>query len=225
VKRRGVYEATVEELLRRSIVDSDSTAVDVLIARLSGISAVKEFLTRKGISGMRIERNERQLQTESLGLSWEDRYTDPDVFEAAARALTTEQRDSAWNAHLRDPRDKATPLAMAEFLKSLESGRLLSAASTTTLLAIMDATATGQDRLRAGVPAGWKVAHKTGTGRSWKGVTETTNDAGILTSPDGARISIAVFVAGSSAPDQEQAAIIARVAKLVANASQSAKAP
>jgi beta-lactamase class A len=34
VKKHRTYEATIEELLRRSIIDSDSTSVDLLITRL-----------------------------------------------------------------------------------------------------------------------------------------------------------------------------------------------
>lgn len=217
VKSRGTYEATVEELLRRSIVDSDSTSVDVLIARLGGIPAIQDFLKRKRISGVRIDRNERQLQTESLGLSWQPEYADLGRFEAAAQALPLAERDRSWEAHLSDPRDKATPMGMVMFLRALVAGELLSDSSTEKLLNVMAETATGKDRFPAGLPPGWRVAHKTGTGRTWKGVTEATNDVGILTAPDGGKVIAAAFLAESNACGEKRAAVIASVARSVAS--------
>jgi beta-lactamase class A len=218
VKNRGSYEATVEELVRHAIIDSDSTSVDLLILRLGGISSVQSFLERKRISDVRIDRNERHLQTEAVGLTWKSEYADLEKFEADLKALPTEQRNKAWEAHLSDPRDKATPVGMVKFLNALVTGQLLSASSTAKLVEVMGATATGKDRLRAGLPAGWAIGHKTGTGRSWNGVTETTNDVGVLTAPNGTKIAVAVFLAGSKAPDQSQARSIARVAEIAAAA-------
>jgi beta-lactamase class A len=152
-----------------------------------------------------------------MGLFWKEEYADPETFEAAIRALPIAQRDKAWEVHLNDPRDKATPVGMVEFLNKLMLGQLLSNSATGKLLSIMAQTATGKDRLEAGVPSGWKVAHKTGTGRYWNGVTETTNDVGILTAPDGTNIPVAVFLAGSKSSADDQASTIARVAQSISN--------
>lgn len=83
---------------------------------------------------------------------------------------------------------------------------------------MQEATATFPDRLKAGVPAGWTVGHKTGTSGTWKGVTVATNDVGILTAADGHRIAVAVFVADSTAPDDARARLIADAAAKVAAA-------
>ncbi len=100
-------------------------------------------------------------------------------------------------------------------MHALASGRLLSPASTDHLLNVMSQTVTFPDRLRAGAPAGWRVAHKTGTSQTWSGVTAATNDVGILTAPDGGIIAIAVFVADSAASSKERAAVIAAAAREV----------
>lgn len=221
VRMKGRYLATVRELIERAVIDSDSTSVDVLIDRLGGVSQVQQFLDNKKIAGITISRDERELQSASVGLSWSGEYADNDRFEAAIRTLPKETRDAAWNAHLVDPRDTSTPAGMVHLLKALAVGDLLSPASTEYLLEVMARTATGADRLKAGIPTSWALGHKTGTGRTWNGVTETTNDVGILTAPDGRKIVIAVFVAGSKASMQQQAAIIARAAKLVTNAYSS----
>lgn len=73
VRKKGQYPATVEELIRRSIIDSDSTSVDLLLDRMGGIASIQEFLKQKKIEGLRIDRNERDLQSEFSGLTWQDR--------------------------------------------------------------------------------------------------------------------------------------------------------
>ena len=75
----------------------------------------------------------------------------------------------------------------------------------------MDECKTFPDRLKAGVAPGWKIAHKTGTSGSWKGLTVATNDVGILTAPDASQVSITVFVADSRASPADRAAIIAKI--------------
>ena len=218
VRERGSYQATVEQLVARSIIDSDSTSIDVLIEKLGGIVAVQEFLRRKAIEGISVDRDERRLQSESVGLGWRPEYAADDVFERAVAALPEAARDRAARDYLADTRDTATPLGMARFLRALTAGALLAPDSTEKLIAIMGRTATGVDRLKAGLPAGWALAHKTGTGRTWKGIVSATNDVGIVTAPDGGKIAVAVFINGASSAPADQAAIIAGVSRLVAGA-------
>jgi len=221
VRARGRLEASVDELIRRAVADSDSTSVDVLMARLGGTAAVQAFLQRKQVTGIRIDRDERHLQAESVGLIWRPAFADDKTFQAAIAALPTAKRDAAWSRYLIDPRDTATPMAMAGFLTALTTGKLLSPASTKHLLAVMASTVTGADRLKAGLPPGWKIGHKTGTGRQWQGMTSDTNDVGILTAPDGRTILIAVFVAQSRGSNEQRAAVIAESARLVTSAYQT----
>jgi beta-lactamase class A len=215
VRNRGEITVTVENLMRRALVDSDSTSADVLVAHLGGIAAVQKFLMRNHIEGLRIDRDERHLQAESVGLVWQAEYADPEKFEAAVKAVPPEKHSAAADVYLRDPRDTATPRGMVTFLKALASGQLLSTTSTRWLLEVIAETATGPDRLKAGTPQNWRLAHKTGTGRIWKGVRSAVNDVGILTSPDGRKIAVAVFVSASKRSDADQAAMIADVARIV----------
>lgn len=221
VKSKGQVKVTVEELIRRAIVDSDSTSIDILITRIGGVNAVQDFLRRKNIKGVRIDRNERDLQSETVGLSWHAAYADAQKLETAAANLSIKKREEAWQQYLKDPRDTATPVGMVTFLQALTTEQLLSKASTNKILAIMSATTTGPDRLRAGVPRGWSIGHKTGTSRSWKGMNAVTNDVGILTAPDGAKIAVAVFVAESKQSKEQRAGMIAKAAKIITGAYQA----
>jgi beta-lactamase class A len=218
VRKKGQYPASIEELIRRSIVDSDSTSIDVLLDHIGGTATVQDFLKRKKLEGMRIDRNERTLQSDFSGLTWQASYAAPGKFEAAMNAVPAAQRDQALANYLKDPRDTATPAGMVKFLKSLASGQLLSETSTKKLLSIMEMTATGQDRLRAGLPNSWKIGHKTGTSFTWKGRAATTNDVGILTTPDGSSLAIAVFISDSRQSNSERAAIMAKAAQAVTRA-------
>jgi beta-lactamase class A len=215
VAEEGSFSTTIGDLMRRAVVESDSAATDILIAGLGGPSAAHALLTQKGITGIRIDRDERHLQTEIAGLQWKPDYVFPERLKAAIETVPKAARDAAFQTYLKDERDTATPKGMVSFLHALASGRLLSPASTDHLLNVMSQTVTFPDRLRAGAPAGWRVAHKTGTSQTWNGVTAATNDVGILTAPDGGIIAIAVFVADSTASSKERAAVIAAAAREV----------
>ena len=64
----------------------------------------------------------------------------------------------------------------------------LSAASKALLLRWMTDSPTGAGRIKAGVPAGWTVAHKTGTGGYGP-----TNDIGVLYPPTGEPVVLAIY--------------------------------
>lgn len=221
VRRKGTLETTVEALVRRSIIDSDSTSIDVLIERLGGVKVVQEFMARKNVADISIDRNERGVQAQSVGLEWRNAYADPKAYEAAIKAMPHAQRQAAWEIHLKDTRDTATPLGMVRFLQVLANRHLLSESSTDTLLAIMAETSTGIHRLKAGLPKGWTLAHKTGTGRTWNGVVAATNDVGLLMAPDGGAIAVAVFVTESGATNEAREALIANAAALIATAASA----
>jgi beta-lactamase class A len=101
---------------------------------------------------------------------------------------------------------------MVALLQSLAEGKLLSASSTSHLLNMLKETVTFPDRLKAGVSRGWTIAHKTGTGGFWNGITAATNDVGVLIAPDHSAISIAVFIADSPAPAEQRSALMAKIA-------------
>lgn len=53
---------------------------------------------------------------------------------------------------------------------------------------------TGPKRLKGGLPAGWSIAHKTGTGQDFRGASVGINDVGLLTAPDGRTYAVAVMM-------------------------------
>ncbi len=80
------------------------------------------------------------------------------------------------------------------------------------LLDWMFASPTGAARIKAGVPEGWRVAHKTGTGGYGP-----TNDIGILYPPSGAPIVIAVYYHAAT-DDPKNEGVIAEATRLALTA-------
>lgn len=89
-----------------------------------------------------------------------------------------------------DLRDSATPEAMVQLLAGLYQGRWLSAGSRAVLMSAMERCLTGKRRLPGMMPENVRVAHKTGT------LNNTTSDVGIIHTPDGRAIAVAVYVTG-----------------------------
>ncbi|HEX6865596.1 MAG TPA: class A beta-lactamase [Caulobacteraceae bacterium] len=216
----GVKTYTVRELLVRAVGGSDNTAADVLMHRIGGPGMVQAWLDEHRIVGLRIDRYERELQTEIYGLSsFRPAWRGEEAFTAAIAKVPPARRAAAMRAYLADPRDTATVSGALSFLDKLVNGQLLSPGSTALLLEIMTDTTTGQARLKAGAPDAASVAHKTGTGRTDLGVNPVTNDIGVITLKDGRRYAVAVFLAGSRANDAARDKLIADTARAVVDAA------
>jgi beta-lactamase class A len=63
-----------------------------------------------------------------------------------------------------DERDTTTPRAMGTLINRILGGGALASASRERLVSWMQASVTGKERLRAGLPREWVVGDKTGTG-------------------------------------------------------------
>ena len=94
--------------------------------------------------------------------------------------------------NLWDRRDSSTPQAMVELLKRIYKAELIKPQSRDYLLGLMSRCETGKNRIRALLPTGTPVEHKTGT------LDGLTDDVGFITMPDGHRIVVAVFARGGT---------------------------
>jgi len=125
-----------------------------------------------------------------------------------------DRRETALNeATPGDARDTTTPAAMVDFLHKTVVGTALSASSREQLTAWLVACTTGSKRLRAGVPSGWRVGDKTGSGGN-----NATNDVAVIWPPGRAPIIIAAYYAEARASDDERDAVLAEVGRLAATA-------
>ncbi|MEO7655178.1 MAG: serine hydrolase [Sphingomicrobium sp.] len=100
--------------------------------------------------------------------------------------LLSDKRD-LW-----DERDSSTPMAMVDLLRRIYRAELIRPASRNYLLDLMAQCQTGKNRMRALLPFGTPVEHKTGTLNGY------TSDVGFITLPDGRRIAVAMFARGGA---------------------------
>jgi len=106
-----------------------------------------------------------------------------------------------------------TPDAMTALLERFMEGKILKPATTKILMQFMINTTTGPGRIKGLLPPGTPVAHKTGSSNTNdKGITAATNDAGIITLPDGKQLIITVFVKDAAADQATREGVIARTA-------------
>jgi beta-lactamase class A len=112
-----------------------------------------------------------------------------------------------------DPRDTTTPNAMLKDLQTLLLGKALSETSKGLLMQWLIGNKTGDTRLRAGLPAGWKAGDKTGTGERG-----STNDVAIIWPPGRKPILVTAYLTETTAPADKRNATLAAVGKAVAEA-------
>jgi len=108
-----------------------------------------------------------------------------------------------------DERDTTTPAQFAADLRTVLLGDALRPADRKMLVETMAGTTTGAATIRAGVPTGWSVADKTGTGSY--GVR---NDVGIVTPPGRAPIVLVVMTSRSRADAKPVDALVAAATKV-----------
>lgn len=146
-------------------------------------------------------------------------YGGPPAFTAFARSLGdvvtrldhNEPEMSVW----RDPvRDSTSPRAMLASLQRVALGDALSSASRDTLQRWLRANTTGETRLRAGLPAGWVVGDKTGSGGD-DGHGATTNDIAVVWPPNRAPLLVTAYLTRSKALFAARNATLAQVGRLL----------
>lgn len=147
---------SISELCAATIMYSDNTAINLLMKKLGGPSAVTTFARSIGDDTFQLDNWEPEL-----------------------------------NSNPSDLHDTSTPEAMGNSLRHLALGNALASPQREQLLSWLKANTTGDSRIRAGVPKGWIVGDKTGTGGSY-GVT---NDIAILWPPKAPPIIMAIYFA------------------------------
>ncbi len=109
-----------------------------------------------------------------------------------------------------DPRDTTTPAAMARTLRGLTLGDRLGPPERDRLVEWMRGNTTGAKRIRAGVPAAWSVADKTGTGDYG-----TTNDMGVVWRPGKPPIVLVIYFTQHDKDAKARDDVLASATKIV----------
>jgi beta-lactamase class A len=138
----------------------------------------------------------------------------PGGVTAFARSLDDRvTRLDRWETELNeatpgDPRDTTTPAAMVANLHALLLGDRLSPAGRAQLTAWLADNRTGDAKLRAGVPAEWRVGDKTGGGDHG-----TMNEVAVVWPPDRAPLLVSIYMTGTEASFDDRNAAIAAIGR------------
>ena len=115
---------------------------------------------------------------------------------------------------LGDPRDTTSPHAMAGLVQRLVLGDALSTDARTQLAEWTVANTTGDNRIRAGIPDGWRIGDKTGT--CGFGQSGAANDVAIVWPPNREAFVLAVYIDRPTAEPDKVEAAIAEIGELAA---------
>lgn len=176
---------TVRYLLEQMIVLSDNTASDMLIdlVGIAEVNAVTQSLVPEGFARItslgevrrliysQLTPNARHLSGPDL-LTLRSLRSDDERLQLLARLTDTPTQkfrlaslEAAYTAYYAQGVNSAGLDAYGELLSHIVDGRALTPRWTGYLLSLMERVATGAHRIKGGLPAGVRYAHKTGTQR------------------------------------------------------------
>ena len=199
----------IRYLMEQMIIHSDNTASDMLIdlVGVAKVNAVVTSLVPQGFGRITSLAEVRrqvygQLTPEARHLTGADLIalhrlrTDRERLEllstlvnAPVSSFRRRSLESAYTAYYASGLNTARLDAYGQMLSLLVQGQALGPESTDYLLALMDRTATGQHRIKAGLAPGTRFAHKTGTQR------RLACDAGLLQVSEAGQTRRAIVVA------------------------------
>ena len=170
-------------------------------ARLQAIDLIEQMITRSNNYAtdalLRVVGGPKQVTAWVRRAGIEDFQIDRDI-------ATLVRDDGEFNpANHIDKRDSATPNAMVKLLTGLYQGKWLNPESTRVLIGAMGRTVTGKRRMRYLLPDNARVMHKTGS------LNNTSSDIGLIETPDGRTLAVAVYVTGQGTRPAREAKIAA----------------
>ena len=223
VVANGSFSTSYRDFIARALTASDNTANDMVLRRVGGAEAVRATLEQKGFGDIRFGPGERPMQSQIAGLEWQQQFALGKTFFEVRKSVPHDVRKAAFDGYVADPVDGATPVAIAAALAQLHEGALLSDPATAQFLTWLNEVKSGPNRLKGGLPEGWRIAHKTGTGQVLDIVPQGApadqagyNDVGILTAPDGSIYTVAVMIGRTHAPVPERMDMMHGVVRAIA---------
>ena len=128
------------------------------------------------------------------------------------QTFNIEHYEGALNSDPNNPQDTSTPKDMAMSVQRLTLGSILLSSQRVQLVTWMRNNTTGYQRIRAGVPIGWVVADKTGSGDY--GIA---NDIGILWPPTCKPIILAIYTVRHQPNAKIRDDVVASTTRIILN--------
>ncbi|QLQ35355.1 class A beta-lactamase [Micromonospora robiginosa] len=218
---RFAYASTFKALAAAEVLDETTDAELDKVVRYSAddlvtYSPITEQHVDEGMTLRAIADAAVRYSDNTAGNLMLRRLGGPQKFEKELREIGDKVTDPArWETALNearpgDRRDTSTPRAMAGSLRAYAVGNALEPADRDVLTGWLRGNTTGGELIRAGVPAGWVVGDKTGSGGYG-----TRNDIAVIWPPDRAPIVLAVLSSRGEKDAEYDNALIARAAEVV----------
>lgn len=129
------------------------------------------------------------------------------------KSFNLEHDEPNLNSNPKNTDDSATPKDMAYSLEKLTLGNALAKRQRQQLITWMHNSTTGYQRIYAGVPTGWDVADKTGSGSY--GIA---NDIGLVWSPTCKPIVLAIYTVQQQQGATPHSDMVAAATKIILDA-------
>jgi len=111
-----------------------------------------------------------------------------------------------------------TPMATTELLEKFYQGKILKKKSTNYLYQLMVECSRGITWMKAGLPAGTELAHRTGiSGTNDDNMRVAMNDIGIIKLPNGKHLALAVYLKNITETRENTEKLIADITRTVWN--------
>jgi beta-lactamase class A len=223
---RFAYASTFKALAAAAVLQQNELAdldrvVSFAATDLITYSPVTEKNVDQGMTLGAIAEAAVRYSDNTAGNLLLDELGGPAGFASALSAIGDDVTQPVrWEAGLNDavpgdPRDTTSPRAFATDLREFALGDALTEAKRAVLVDWMTGNATGATLIRAGVPADWVVADKSGSGGYG-----ARNNIAIVWPPGSAPIVVAILSTRDSPDATRDDALIARAATAVVDAFQ-----
>ena len=215
------YASTYKALAAAAVLDRTTDAqLDEVVGYTAGDlvthSPVTELHAGTGLPLREMLAAALQVSDNTAGNLLFDRLGGTAGFEQALRELgdtvtSADRYEPDLNTAVPgDGRDTSTPRALAADLRAVAVDDALDPGDRAALLGWMPSSTTGAGLVRAGVPAGWEVADKSGTA-----AYGSRNDLAVVAPPGRAPVVLAVLSTHPEADAEPSDAVIARATELV----------
>jgi beta-lactamase class A len=129
------------------------------------------------------------------------------------KSFRLDRREPELNSAVpHDLQDTTTPMAMANTLKAITLGNVLSKPLRERFQQLLIGNTTGMKSIRAGIPFGWTVGDKTGSG-----AYGTTNDIAVIWPSNKAPLILTVYVTHNDEQAPARQDIIASATRIIIN--------
>ena len=111
-----------------------------------------------------------------------------------------------------------TPIATTDLLEKFYKGKILKKKSTNYLYQLMVECSRGITWMKAGLPAGTELAHRTGiSGTNNDNLRVAMNDIGIIKLPNGKHLTLAIYLKDITETRENTEKLIADITRSVWN--------